>query len=71
MNWNSIPMLKLIVPFIQGIILYRYTQFYDAIFLIIAVFLFVVLFLIVSIKSYNYRWLFGLAVTFFLFLFLL
>ena len=67
MNWNSIPMLKLIVPFILGIIFYRYTQFYDTIFLIIAIFLFVVLSLINSIKSYNYRWLFGLAVTFFLF----
>jgi competence protein ComEC len=67
-NWNSIPFTKLIVPFILGIVVYRYSEFDFPYLIYIGFFFFLILCLVLSYSCYVKRWVFGALTFIFIFL---
>ena len=64
--WNSLPLFRLIIPFILGIF-FSETLFFDGLIAVsVCLFLFAILFHFL-IKSYAYRWGFGIIIWFLMF----
>lgn len=64
-NWKSVPLLQLVMPFILGVTIYRFTHFYSDLLFVSSILCISALYLLLDYNSYRFRWFYTLFVHFF------